>query len=160
MEHRSVEDVEGIGIDIVEVRRVRVAVERWGERFLGRVFTQEEVDYCLGRRQGYGSLAGRFAVKEAVFKAVGTGWKRGVTWKDVEVVRKPGERPDVRLSGEVKNIVKDAHVLISISHTQEHAIAVAVMTKRRDGEKCGDPNRQMSQGGDRDADGGDRSGDD
>jgi holo-[acyl-carrier protein] synthase len=129
MNHLPVEGVEGIGIDIVEVRRVREAVERWGERFLGRVFTQEEVDYCLGRRQGYGSLAGRFAVKEAVFKAIGTGWKRGVTWRDVEVVRKPGERPEVRLSGEVKKIVKDGCVLISISHTREHAIAVAVVTR-------------------------------
>jgi holo-[acyl-carrier protein] synthase len=135
MEHLHIEGVEGIGIDIVEVRRVREATERWGERFLKRVFTQGEIDYCFSKRHGYGSLAGRFAVKEAVFKAIGTGWKGGVEWKDVEVVRRPGERPEVRLSGRAKEVVKDAEVLISISHTKEHAIAVAVMTTRRQEDK-------------------------
>lgn len=135
MEHWPIEGVEGIGIDIVEVKRVREATERWGERFLKRVFTQGEIDYCFSKRHGYGSLAGRFAVKEAVFKAIGTGWKGGVEWKDVEVVRKSDERPEVGLSGKAKEIVKDREVLISISHTKDHAIAVAVITTRRQGDK-------------------------
>lgn len=119
--------IAGVGIDIVEVRRIRDAAERWGERFLNRVFTNGEIKYCLGERRGYGSLAGRFAVKEAVFKALGTGWAGGVTWKDIEVVRSPDGRPEANLSGAALRIACGARMLVSISHTRDHAVAIAVM---------------------------------
>lgn len=119
--------VVGVGIDIVEVHRIRDATERWGDRFLARVFTAGEIRYCLGEGRKYGSLAGRFAVKEAVFKALGTGWGSGVTWKDIEVVKSPGGRPEVTLSGAALRIAGGARLLVSMSHTRDHAVAIAMM---------------------------------
>ena len=96
--------IVGMGIDVTEVPRIRAAIEGQGERFLRRVYTQDEVAYCEQFKNKYERYAGRFAVKEAAMKALGTGWSRGVRWVDVEVVRQRGGRPTLALKGEAKKI--------------------------------------------------------
>ena len=117
------------GIDLVDCDRLRQAVERHGERFLRRVFTPAELAYSLGKKREAEHLAGRFAAKEAVLKLLGTGWRDGIAWTDVEVVNNPAGKPLVNLTGKCREIA-DAMglktVLISISHIATHAIASAV----------------------------------
>src|SRR5215469_17074128 len=91
--------IVGTGVDITEVARIRAAVDRYGDRFLRRVFTPDEVRYCLSKLNAAERLAARFAAKEAGMKAIGTGLRHGVTWQDVEVVRLPGGRPNLKFSG-------------------------------------------------------------
>ena len=115
-----------IGTDLVEVKRIEKAVSRWGDRFLRRVFTQGEIDYC-GRRVE--SLAARWAAKEAVSKALGTGWVRGISWRDVEIRNEPGGKPVVGVRGGAKEVVEQlgiAKILVSISHCHTHATAYAI----------------------------------
>ena len=85
--------IVGTGVDIAEVGRIQAAVKRFGDRFLKRVFTPDEVRYCMGKPNAAERLAARFAAKEAGMKAIGTGLRHGVTWQDVEVLRLPGQRP-------------------------------------------------------------------
>ena len=119
----------GMGIDVEEVERVKGAMERQGERFLRRIFTEKERAYCEQFKDKYERYAGRFAVKEAAMKALGTGWSRGVRWVDVEVVRQRGGRPSLALKGEAKKIA-DAlgvkNIAVSITHTSEQAIAQVI----------------------------------
>ena len=121
--------IVGMGIDVAEVPRIKAAIEGQRERFLQRVFTAGEVAYCEQFRNKYERYAGRFAVKEAAMKALGTGWSRGVRWVDVEVVRQRGGRPTLALKGEAKKIA-DAmgvkHIAVSITHTAEQAFAQVV----------------------------------
>jgi holo-[acyl-carrier protein] synthase len=122
--------IVGTGIDIAEVPRIRQAMERHGERFLKRVFTAEEVRYCTSKANAAERLAARFAAKEAGMKAIGTGLRNGITWKDVEVVRYPGQRPQLRFSGRAAEIAqslgcKTTH--LSLSHTAEQAIAHVIL---------------------------------
>lgn len=123
----------GIGTDIIEVERVRKAGERWGEKFLKRVFTPGEVAFCRSRRDRWACLAGRLAAKEAVLKALGVGLS-GCRWVDVEVERKAGGRPGVILSGAAARIAGEQgveEVLLSIAHDRGKAVAFAVAVKRR-----------------------------
>lgn len=128
--------VESIGIDLVEIHRIEEAIERYGDRFTSRVFTPWEIQYCLSKINPATSFAGRFAVKEAVFKAVGTGFAEGVKWASVEVVNDRNGRPKVRLGKSIQNHIGSKKILISLSHSAEHAIATAVLisedTARRD----------------------------
>ena len=122
--------IVGTGVDITEVARIRAAVERFGERFLNRVFTPEEVRYCTSRPNTAERLAARFAAKEAGMKAVGTGWRHGVSWRDLEVVRQPGGRPTLRLSGKLAEFAARLgcrHMNLSLSHTAEQAIAFVIL---------------------------------
>jgi len=117
------------GIDMVECGRIADAVTRHGQRFLQRVFTPVELDYCLGKKRQTEHLAGRFAAKEAVLKALGTGWRKGIQWTDVEIRPSPSGRPEVRLSGRCREIADELGltvVLVSISHIATHAIASVV----------------------------------
>src|ERR1051325_72217 len=91
--------IVGTGVDISEVSRIAATVKRFGDRFLQRVFTSEEVRYCIGQPNTAQRRAARFAAKEAGMKAIGTGLRHGITWHDVEVVRLPGQRPNLRFSG-------------------------------------------------------------
>src|SRR5260221_6460516 len=119
----------GLGIDVEEVERVKGAMQRQGERFLKRIFTEKERAYCEQFKDKFERYAGRFAVKEAAMKALGTGWSRGVRWVDVEVVRQRGGRPSLALKGEAKKIA-DAmgvkNIAVSITHTSEQAIAQVI----------------------------------
>jgi holo-[acyl-carrier protein] synthase len=121
--------IVGMGIDIAEVKRIAAVIESQKERFLRRVFTLDEVAYCEQFKNRFERYAGRFAVKEAAMKALGTGWSRGVRWVDLEVVRQRSGRPTLALKGEAKKIA-DAlgvkNIVISITHTAEQAIAQVI----------------------------------
>jgi len=117
-----------VGIDIVELKRVAQVVERWGDRFLQRIYTPQELAYCRGRIP---QLAARFAAKEAVMKALGTGI-RGVGWKEVEVQRQRGKGPTIILHGRAKlkaETIMIEEIAISISHSRDSAV-VSVVGKR------------------------------
>lgn len=121
--------IVGMGIDVAEVDRIRTVVEAQAERFLKRVYTPAEVAYCEQFKNKYERYAGRFAVKEAAMKALGTGWSRGVRWVDVEVVRQRGGRPTLELKGEAKNIADRMgvkHIAVSITHTSAQAFAQVI----------------------------------
>ena len=118
--------VVGIGIDLVEIARIRRLMERWRERFLGRVFTPDEVAYALRRHDPAEHLAARFAAKEATLKALGTGLSMGVRWREMEVRRARGQRPILVLSGRTAAIgvargVRSLHV--SLTHDGGFAVA-------------------------------------
>jgi len=121
--------IVGMGIDIAEVQRIRGAIERHGEVFLRRIFTAKEREYCERFKNKYERYAGRFAVKEAAMKALGTGWSRGVRWVDIEVVRQKGGRPTLALDGEARKIGEKLGVksiALSITHTASQAYAQVI----------------------------------
>ena len=116
------------GVDIIEIDRVMGVLERYGDRFLGRVFTPGEIDYCRGRAP---NLAARFAAKEATMKALGTG-VRGVGWKDIEIVRAASGAPGVVYHGRAESRAKRLGVLetsLSLSHSRDYAVAFVVVTR-------------------------------
>ena len=122
--------IVGTGIDIVEVPRLAQAIERFGERFLRRVFTDAEIAYCRSKQNYVERFAARFAAKEAALKAIGTGWNRGVAWRDVEVRREPGGRPSIVFSGKAAEFAGRLgmrRASLSLSHTPEHAIAQVIL---------------------------------
>ena len=123
--------VLGAGIDLVENRRIAGMTERWGAAFKDRVFLVDEQAYCETKVDPSRHYAGRFAVKEAVSKAFGTGFGPHITWRDVEVVRDPASgAPSVRLSGRGHELARRrgvADVLISLSHTEHYAVAQALL---------------------------------
>jgi holo-[acyl-carrier protein] synthase len=119
----------GMGVDIAEVERIRGALGRHGEVFLRRVYTAKEREYCEQFKNKYERYAGRFAAKEAAMKALGTGWRRGVRWVDLEVVRETGGRPTLALDGEAGNIAQRLgvrHIALSITHTATLALAQVI----------------------------------
>ena len=118
-----------MGIDVEEVERVQGAMERQGERFLRRIFTEKERAYCEQFKDKYERYAGRFAVKEAAMKALGTGWSRGVRWVDIEITRLRGGRPTLQLRGEARKIADRLgvkNIAISITHTSKQAMAQVI----------------------------------
>jgi holo-[acyl-carrier protein] synthase len=122
--------IVGTGIDIAEVPRIREAIERFGDRFLQRIYTEGEKRYCESKANREQRYAARFAAKEAAMKALGTGWNHGVRWRDCEVVRMPGGRPTITFHGKAAEFatklgVKNA--ALSISHTAEQAIAQVIL---------------------------------
>jgi holo-[acyl-carrier protein] synthase len=122
--------IVGLGIDIAEVDRIESAIRRYGERFLKRIFTASEVAYCQSKANSFERFAGRFAAKEAAMKAIGTGWKRGVKWRDFEVVREPSGRPSIRFSGVAAGFAErlgTKRALLSITHTAAQAIAQVIL---------------------------------
>ncbi len=120
----------GHGIDIVETARIRQLVESHGQRFLDRCFTPGELAYCnRNTKRFYEHLAGRFAAKEAVLKVLGTGWRGGIQWTDIEILREPSGQPKVLLSGECRRIAERLGICrwhVSISHIETHATASAI----------------------------------
>lgn len=122
--------IRGLGIDLIELARVKRTVERFGERFLKRIYTEGEIAYCHRKANPIPSLAGRFAVKEAAMKALGTGYSRGVWFKRIEVVRHPGEAPTLLFHGaaaERADALGIVRATISITHEREMAAAVVVL---------------------------------
>lgn len=124
--------IVGHGIDIVETARIGKLIEEHGEHFIQRVFTPAEQQYCdANKKRRLEHYAGRFAAKEAVLKVLGTGWRGGIAWTDVEVVREASGQPRIRLSGESARIAHQQGITkwhISISHTETHATASAIGT--------------------------------
>jgi holo-[acyl-carrier protein] synthase len=122
--------IVGTGIDIAEVPRIAAAIERFGERFLRRIFTENEIRYCDSKANRIERYAARFAAKEAALKAIGTGWKGGVSWTEVEVRREPGGRPTISFSGKAAEYAARLGVkraALSLSHTEEQAIATVIL---------------------------------
>jgi holo-[acyl-carrier protein] synthase len=121
--------VIGIGTDIVECLRIAQMIERHGELFLTRVFTPPEIEYCSSRRAATQHYAGRWAAKEAILKALGTGWSRGIRWRDMEIRNDAAGKPSVALGGGARELCERlgiGDILISISHCRTHATALAV----------------------------------
>jgi holo-[acyl-carrier protein] synthase len=124
--------IAGMGVDIVDIRRVRGILERQGNRFVRRVFTVAEQDYCRAHRDPAPYFAARFAAKEALFKALGTGWTRGVTWCDAEVRREESGAPRLMISGRAQELAEELGtrtVHVSLSHSEETAIAVVILER-------------------------------
>jgi holo-[acyl-carrier protein] synthase len=120
----------GTGIDLERVVRVEQAIARHGERFLHRVFTEGERRYCDSKANRMERYTARFAAKEAAMKALGTGWSRGVRWRDIEVSRQPSGRPTIVFHGVAAEIAAKLgvlHTALSLSHTSEQAIAHVIL---------------------------------
>tara|TARA_B100000949_G_C13927734_1_gene303511 strand:+ start:87 stop:467 length:381 start_codon:yes stop_codon:yes gene_type:complete len=117
------------GVDLVEIARIRTITEKYGERFLKKIYTAHEIAYCQGRAP---QLASRFAAKEAVMKTIGTG-ARGVRWRDIEVHREQGRAPSIRLYGTAltrARMLGSDHFALSLSHSEDYAIAFVVAESR------------------------------
>jgi holo-[acyl-carrier protein] synthase len=122
--------IVGSGIDLAEIWRIQHSIDRYGNRFLNRIYTAAEQAYCLRKRNSAESFAARFAAKEAGAKALGTGISRGVNWLEIEVVRQPGGRPTLQFHGRAAQIATRmgvAHAALSITHTADLAMASVVL---------------------------------
>jgi holo-[acyl-carrier protein] synthase len=120
----------GIGVDIIEIDRVKNSVDKFGEQFLNKIFTKNELDYCLSKANKYQHLAARFAAKEAVSKALATGWNNEFNWKNVEIFNKPNGMPYVELKGNLKSFLSDDKMLkISMSHSRDYVVCFAIIYK-------------------------------
>ena len=122
--------IVGTGVDIAEVPRIKSSVERFGDRFVQRVFTPREIAYVSRKANKYERFAARFAAKEAGMKAIGTGWRRGVRWQDFEVANLPSGRPTLIFHGKAKEFADQLgakNVSLSITHTKEQALAYVIL---------------------------------
>ncbi len=117
----------GTGIDVVELTRIRELIQKWDDRFIKKVFTEHEIAYASSKVDSTQHYAGRFAVKEAVAKALSTGWSSGFRWKDVEVTNDSSGKPSVQLYGNVKELLKNSKVFVSISHSENVIVAMAII---------------------------------
>lgn len=120
--------ITGIGNDIIEIKRIRDNLERYGQRFLDRIFTAEEQHYCLHFKDPAPHLAGRFAAKEAISKALGVGIGAELSWLDISIGKSAKGAPVVVLSTEAKLRFQNPQILLSISHCKEYATAIAILT--------------------------------
>ena len=122
--------IAGLGIDVIENARIRESLQRFGARFLSRIYTEEEMAYCKKCAHPEIHFAARFAAKEAAFKALGTGWARGVKWKDVEVKRLQSGKPELHLYGEalaIANSLGATRFFVSLTHDQLISCAVVIL---------------------------------
>ncbi len=122
----------GIGTDLTEVGRIRQSISQFGDRFLHRIYTEEERAYASSKANAAERFAARFAAKEAGMKAIGTGWRRGVTWKDFEVVNERSGRPTLTLRGVAREIADElgvTQISISLTHTRHMAFAVVILER-------------------------------
>ena len=113
------------GVDVIEIDRIERVVARWGNRFLERIYTPEELTYCKGK---FNRLAARFAAKEAVMKALGTG-RRGVSWQEIEIIRTPELNPSVHLKGRARTKANEMEldvIQLTLSHSTDYAVAFAI----------------------------------
>jgi len=119
------------GVDIIEIHRIKHSLESLGHAFKKRIFTEREISYCEDKKEGkYKSYAARFAAKEAVSKALGTGISEGMRWKDIEVINDEKGKPDICLSGRAKERLAElggTSISISLSHCEDYAVAYAVI---------------------------------
>jgi holo-[acyl-carrier protein] synthase len=123
-------NVLGIGVDLVECARIQHSIDRFGDRFLRRVFTEGEVEYSMSMKFPARHLAARFAAKEAVSKAFGTGIGKAMGWRDIDIRKKPSGEPFLVFSGHAEELAKKRGVssaLITLSHTEHHAVATIVL---------------------------------
>jgi holo-[acyl-carrier protein] synthase len=122
--------IVGTGVDLAEVPRIRASIERFGSRFIDRIFTPAEIAYVESKANRYQRYAARFAAKEAGMKAIGTGWKHGVTWRDFEVANLPSGKPTLKLHGVAARVaerLRVRNVSLSITHTAELGMAHVIL---------------------------------
>ena len=122
--------IVGTGVDLAEVPRIRASIERYGTRFVNRIYTAGEIAYVERKANRYERYAARFAAKEAGMKAIGTGWKRGVTWQDFEVANLPSGKPTLRPHGVAADIAAKLgvrNISLSITHTSELGMAHVIL---------------------------------
>jgi holo-[acyl-carrier protein] synthase len=125
--------IYGTGVDLVQVERIEKVIERWGDRFINRVFTKEERKFCLKRTSPASAFSLRFAAKEAFSKAIGTGMRKGVFWRDIEVFHFPGGRPGLKVHGHSEEICKREKICglhLSLSDEGVYGIAMVVLEKQ------------------------------
>ena len=118
--------INGLGNDIIEIKRIRQSIVRYGHHFMDRIFTPEEQEYCLKHKDSAISFAGRFAAKEAIAKALGTGIGAHLGWTDISVLNNGDGKPIVSLSAEAREHFSDPIIFVTISHCKEYASAVAI----------------------------------
>jgi holo-[acyl-carrier protein] synthase len=122
--------VEGIGIDIIEIERIKQSIETFGDRFLNKIFTKTEIDYCAVRKNKYQHFAARFAAKEAVYKALSSGKNSGFNWKDIEIYNEFNGMPSVKLYGELSGLVGNGKALkVTMSHSHHYVTCFAILYK-------------------------------
>ena len=120
----------GIGIDLIEVSRIRDAIAKYGDRFAKRIYTSVEIEYCSSKKNAALHYAVRFAAKEAAFKAMERGWMGDISWKEIEVYNEPSGAPRIVFYGKALELIKEKKVVrafVTISHIEEHATAVVVL---------------------------------
>jgi holo-[acyl-carrier protein] synthase len=120
------DSLQGCGIDIIEIDRIRESITRHGQHFLDRLFTQREQDYCLKHRDSAPHFAGHFSAKEAVVKALGTGFGEQAHWLEIEIVHDALGKPTIQLSQALQQRFQSPLIMISISHCKEYATAIAI----------------------------------
>ncbi len=124
--------IVGVGIDIIEIDRIAQSVEKFGERFINKIFTDTEIEYCLSKKNKNQHFAARFAAKEAISKALATGWNKDFRWRDVEIYNEKSGLPKVRLFGKLNEFVGDDKDLkISMSHSDNYVACVAILYTKK-----------------------------
>ncbi len=124
--------IVGLGVDVVDIDRLRKSLQQQGERFIQRVYTPTEQEFCQARQDPVPHYAARFAAKEALFKAIGTGWDKGVSWQDVAVHRQDRDPPILVVTGEAKkrsDALRTERIHLSLSHTDSSAVAVVILER-------------------------------
>jgi holo-[acyl-carrier protein] synthase len=122
--------VIGVGIDIIEISRIQESIDKFGDNFLNKIFTKKEIEYCSSKPNKYQHYAARFAAKEAVAKALSTGWNKEFNWKNVEIFNELNGMPIVKLHGKLKSFLSDNKELkISMSHSRDYVVCNAIIYK-------------------------------
>jgi holo-[acyl-carrier protein] synthase len=119
----------GIGVDVVEIERMNQVIKKWGNVFLKKVFTDNELSYAEEKYNPAQHIAARFAVKEAVSKALSTGWGGGFRWKDIEIKNDETGKPNVIVHGKMKDSLQNCRIMVSISHSENVVVASAIIEK-------------------------------
>ena len=122
--------ISGIGIDLIEVQRIREAIAKYGDRFLNRIYTKVEIEYCSTKKSAELHYAGRFAAKEAAFKAMERGWGGDISWKEIEIHNETSGAPRVVFYGKALELIQQKKIVrahVTISHIEEHATAVVIL---------------------------------
>ncbi len=123
--------VIGIGIDIIEIARIKSSIDTYGDSFLNKIYTNSELEYCLAKHNKYQHLAARFAAKEAIYKALATGWEKDATWKSIEIINEPNGLPVAKFFGKLKEFIsEDKDIKISLSHSDNYVACVAIIYKK------------------------------
>jgi holo-[acyl-carrier protein] synthase len=118
----------GIGIDIIEIQRIKESIEKFDKIFLNKIYTDTELEYCLSKKNKYQHFAARFAAKEAIAKALATGWSKGFKWKDVEIFNETSGMPNVKLKGNLANFLGEDKLLkITMSHSEHYVTCFAII---------------------------------
>lgn len=119
--------IRGVGVDIIEIDRIRESIDAQGERFLAKVFTPSEILYCSSKHNAAQHFAARFAAKEAASKALSTGWAGDFRWKDVELSNEPSGQPRLAFHGPLEGLLEKSTVHVSLSHSHSHVVAVVII---------------------------------